>query len=60
MHMCAHTCYIKKQQLRSVPECEFGFEDGLTHEPSSLANEEMVEAALHWHGVHVKHFIPQM
>ena len=44
----------------SVPERKFGLEDGLTHEPSSLANEEMVEAALHWHGVHVKHFIPQV
>ena len=44
----------------SVPEGKFGLEDGLTHEPSSLANEEMVEAALYWHGVHVKHFIPQV
>ena len=70
MHMCVCTCtclsahacalfYFLKHH-GSVPERKFGLEDGLTHEPSSLANEEMVEAALHWHGVHVKHFIPQV
>ena len=60
MHVCVCVCFLFLKHHGSVPERKFGLEDGLTHEPSSLANEEMVEAALHWHGVHVKHFIPQV
>lgn len=43
-----------------LPECEFGFEDSLSLQTSSLSYEQVVVVSLQRRFVNVKHFIPQV
>lgn len=43
-----------------LPECEFGFEDSLSLQTSTLSYEQVVVVSLQRCFVNVKHFIPQV
>lgn len=43
-----------------LPECEFGFEHGLSLQPGALTYEQVVVVSLQRRFVNVKHFVPQV
>lgn len=46
--------------LSVLPECEFGFEHGLSLQPRALTYEQVVVVSLQRCFVNIKHFIPQV
>lgn len=43
-----------------LPECEFGFEHGLSLQPGALTYEQVVVVSLQRGFINIKHFIPQV
>lgn len=44
----------------ALPECEFGFEHGLSLQSCSLSDEQVVVVSLERRFVNIKHLVPQV
>lgn len=51
---------IQRRHASALPECEFGFENSLPLQSSTLSDEQVVVVSLERSFVNIKHFVPQV